>query len=181
MREKEEELLTTSLEFEHLHQESWCEMLIGGDDISNDIITLGMCFSMFVYIHAHFCFMLIGRNLTAQSTGSHRGIGGGIQIPEGHSWKLSFLFPPGELARRLVASRLNTVLYPNLTTMHLVQQANSSLVWREKQDWLVQQFVTATLRQSLFFFLLTQKERRRVCSQGDNYTPNRKNVVPWKV
>ena len=103
-------------------------MLIGGDDISNDIITLGMCFSMFVYIHARFCFMLIGRNLTAQSTGSHRGIGGGIQIPEGHSWKLSFLFPPRELARRLVASSLNTVSYPNLTAMHLVQQANSSPV-----------------------------------------------------
>ena len=34
--------------------------------------------------------LLIGRNLTAQSTGSNRGIGGGIQIP----------FPerPGELA-----------------------------------------------------------------------------------
>ena len=98
-------------------------MLIGRDDISNDVITLGMCFSMFVYIHARFCFMLIGGNLTAQSTGSHRGIGGGIQIPEGHSWKLSFLFPPGELACRLVASSLNTVLYPNLTAMHLVQQA----------------------------------------------------------
>ena len=25
-------------------------MLIGGDDISNDVITLGMCFSMFVDI-----------------------------------------------------------------------------------------------------------------------------------
>ena len=25
-------------------------MLIGGDDISNDTITLGMCFSMLVYI-----------------------------------------------------------------------------------------------------------------------------------
>ena len=60
-------------------------MLIGGDDISNDVITLGMCFSMFVYIHACFCFMLIGRNLTV--------IGGGIQIPEGHSWKFSFLPP----------------------------------------------------------------------------------------
>jgi len=57
-------------------------MLIGGDDISNDIITLGTCFSMFVYIHAHFCFTLIGGNLTAQLTGSRRGIGGGIQIPE---------------------------------------------------------------------------------------------------
>ena len=27
---------------------SRCEMLIGGDDISNDDITLGTCFSMFV-------------------------------------------------------------------------------------------------------------------------------------
>ena len=32
-----------------------------------------MCFSMFVYSHTCFCFVLIGRNLTAQSTGSHRG------------------------------------------------------------------------------------------------------------
>ena len=29
---------------------------------------------MFVYIRAHFCFALIGRNLTAQLTGSHRGL-----------------------------------------------------------------------------------------------------------
>ena len=57
-------------------------MLISGDDISNDIITLGTCFSMFVFIRTHFCLALIGGNLTAQSTGSHRGIGGGIQIPE---------------------------------------------------------------------------------------------------
>ena len=56
-------------------------MLGGGDDINN-IITLCMCFSMFVYICAHFRFALIGGNLTAQLTGSHRGIGAGIQIPE---------------------------------------------------------------------------------------------------
>ena len=31
---------------------------------------------------AHFCFVMIGGNLTAQLTGSHRGIAGGIQIPE---------------------------------------------------------------------------------------------------
>ena len=55
-----------------------CEMLIGRDDISNDVITLGL----FVYIRARFRFALIGGNLAAQSTGSHRGIGGGIQIPE---------------------------------------------------------------------------------------------------
>ena len=63
-------------------QEKEREMMIGGDDIRNDVITLGTCFSMFVYIRARFRFKLIGRNLTAQSTGSHRGIGGGIQIPE---------------------------------------------------------------------------------------------------
>ena len=71
-----------SLEFEYLHRKSLCEMLIGGDDISKDVITLGTCFSMFVYIRASFCFALIGGNLTAQSTVSHRGIGGGIQFPK---------------------------------------------------------------------------------------------------
>ena len=53
-------------------------MLIGRDDIiSIDIITLGTCFSMFVYNYARFRIALIGR-LTANLTGSHRGIGGGI-------------------------------------------------------------------------------------------------------
>ena len=55
-------------------------MLIGGDNISNDIIAFSTCFTMFVYSRARFRFALIGGNLTAQSTGSHRGIGGGIQI-----------------------------------------------------------------------------------------------------
>ena len=54
-------------------------MLIGGDDVSNDVITLDNCFSMFVYVRARFRFPLIGGNLT---TGSHRGIAGGIQISE---------------------------------------------------------------------------------------------------
>ena len=72
----------TSLEFEYLHWKSRCKMLIGGDDISNDVIPHGTCFSMFVYIHPHFRFMLIDGNLTAQLTGSHQGIVGGIQIPE---------------------------------------------------------------------------------------------------
>ena len=57
-------------------------MLIGGDDCSNDIITRGTCFSMFVYICARFRFSLIGGNLTGQWTGSRRGIGGEIQMPE---------------------------------------------------------------------------------------------------
>ena len=69
-------------------------MLIKRVDISNDVITLDTCFHvffMFVYIRARYCLALIGGHMTAQSTGSHRGIGGGIQIP---SYKLSFLSPP---------------------------------------------------------------------------------------
>ena len=72
---REKELSTTSLEFDYLHRKYRCETLMGGGDISNDVITLGTCFSMSVYIRARFRFMLIGRNLTSQSTGSHRGIG----------------------------------------------------------------------------------------------------------
>ena len=74
-------------------KKSQYEMLICGDDITNDVITLGTCFSMFVYVHAHFRSTLIGRNLTAQSRGSHRGIGGGMKFQR-CSCKLSFLFPP---------------------------------------------------------------------------------------
>ena len=70
---KKGELATMSLEFEYLHRKSRCEMLVGGsDNISNDGITLGTCFSMFVYIRARFRFALSCRNMTAQSTGSHR-------------------------------------------------------------------------------------------------------------
>ena len=93
-KEKKRELSTTS-------PLSRCEMLIGADDISNDVNTLGTCFSMFAYILARFRFALIG-----ESTGSHRGIEGGIQIQE---TQLQALLPfpvppperPGELARRL--------------------------------------------------------------------------------
>ena len=81
-------------------------MLIGEGDDSNVVISLATCLSMLVYIRARFRFALIGENLKAQSTGSHREIGRGIQIPEK---KLQALLPfptkpperPGELARRL--------------------------------------------------------------------------------
>ena len=46
---KEGEVATTSLEFEYLHGKSRWEMLIGGYDINNDVITLGPLL-MFVYI-----------------------------------------------------------------------------------------------------------------------------------
>jgi len=61
---------------------------------------------MFVYIRARFRFGLIGGNLTAQSMGSQKGIGGGIQVPEMYLQAL-LPFPtlppecPGELAHRL--------------------------------------------------------------------------------
>ena len=55
-QEKEGVLATTSLEFKYVHPKSRRKMLIGGHDIRNDIITLGMCFLMFVYIHTCFCF-----------------------------------------------------------------------------------------------------------------------------
>ena len=45
-------------------------MLIGGDDINNQAITLGTCFSMFVCNRARFRFALIGGNLTAQNSSS---------------------------------------------------------------------------------------------------------------
>ena len=51
-------------------------MLFGGDYITNDVITLGACFSMFVYNRARFRFELLGPNLTAPSTGCHRRNGG---------------------------------------------------------------------------------------------------------
>ena len=54
-----------------------------------DVITLGTCVLMFVCIRARFRFVLIGGNLTAQSTGEPQG--GGIQIPKKRSCKLSFL------------------------------------------------------------------------------------------
>ena len=92
-QEKEGELATRSQEFEYLHRKSRCEMLIGGDDISNDVITLGTCFSMFVYIHVRFRFVLIGGNLTAQLMGSHREFEEEFKFQR-RSFKLSFIFLP---------------------------------------------------------------------------------------
>ena len=83
-------------------------MMNGGDDNSNDVITFGTCFSMLLYICARFHFALIDGNLTAQSPGSHRGIGDRIPIRE-TLLRALLHFPappperPGELARRLLA------------------------------------------------------------------------------
>ena len=75
-------------------------MLVGEDDIGNDVITLGTYFSTFVYIPARFRLALIGRNLTVQSRESHGGTGGGIQNSKRRSSKFSFLFRPAARASR---------------------------------------------------------------------------------
>ena len=74
-------------------------------------------FLMLVFIRARFRFALIGGNLTAQSTRSHRGLG----IPE--TW-LQALFPfpapppehPGKLARRLSCKRVGLVIWRSLSS-----------------------------------------------------------------
>ena len=43
-------------------------MLIGGDDIGNDVNTLRTDFSVYFYIRVCFRFALIGGNLAAQTT-----------------------------------------------------------------------------------------------------------------
>ena len=45
--------MSMSLEFEDLHRKTRCEMLIGGDDISNDVITLEVCFHVFFNVSLH--------------------------------------------------------------------------------------------------------------------------------
>ena len=51
-------------------------MMIGGDDTGNDVIALGTCFSMFVYIRADW------RKSDSSVDGEPLEIRGGIQIPE---------------------------------------------------------------------------------------------------
>ena len=52
-QEEEGELATMSLKFENLHKKSRCKMLIGGDYISNDVITLGVCLHVFFNVCFH--------------------------------------------------------------------------------------------------------------------------------
>ena len=63
-------------------------------------------------INTHFCSTLIGQNWQLCSlTGSHRGTGGGIQIPE--TWLLAFspFLPHHQIALGELALRLRTLMY----------------------------------------------------------------------
>ena len=86
-REKERELATITLEFEFLHRKSHCKMLIGRDDISNDIITLGTWFSMFFFFSHSRSFPL-----RADGWKSDSSVNGEPQWKR-CSCKPSFLFP----------------------------------------------------------------------------------------
>ena len=59
-----------------LHRKSRCEILIGGDGISNDVITLGTCFSRSFPLRADW------QKFDSSVEGEPQGIGSGIQIPE---------------------------------------------------------------------------------------------------
>ena len=80
----------TSCNFEYLHQKSLCKMLIGGDDISNDIK------HNHIYQHTDWTKIWLL---------SRWGATGELELEfkfQRRSCKLSFLFPPGELAHRLL-------------------------------------------------------------------------------
>ena len=84
-REKEGELATRSLETEYLHRKSRCEMLIVGDDISNDV-------SSNFQVFFNLCLLSRSSQLRADWRKSHSAadgepqeeveFGGGIRIPE---------------------------------------------------------------------------------------------------
>ena len=134
-QEKEGELATRSQEFEYLHRKSWCEMLIGRDDISNDVITLGTCFSMFVYIHARFHFALICGNLTAQLMGSHREFEKESNSRDVVSSSPSLSCPATRVSRRACSQPTSQGLNSSLSlrqaayTFCLPCRAISSLFW----------------------------------------------------
>ena len=89
------------------------EMLIGGNDISNDVTTLSSCFLMFVYIRARFPLVADWRKSDSSVDGEPHG-----------NWiwnsnfgdyvvcKFSFLFPPAVRASRRAARGL-VYLYDN--------------------------------------------------------------------
>ena len=90
--EKEGGLATSSLEFEYLHRKSQSEMLIGGDDISNDIITLGTFQCLFTS-----ALISALRLLVEIWQLSWWGATGELEVEfkfQRRSCKLSFLFPP---------------------------------------------------------------------------------------
>ena len=108
-REKERELATTSLYFEYLHRKRRCEMLIGGDDISYDVIT-----PWHVFFHSTFALVSASRWLAKIWQLSRRRATGELEVEfkfQRRSCKLSFLLPPRRQSapESLLAGQLNIV------------------------------------------------------------------------
>ena len=92
---KEGELATTSLELEYLHWKRWCKMLIGRDDINNDINTLNWHVFFNVSLHA---FLLVSALHWLAEIWRLSKWGATLELEmefkfHRSSCKLSFLFP----------------------------------------------------------------------------------------
>ena len=136
------ELATTSLEFEYLHRKSQCKMLIGRDDISNDIITLGTRFSMSVYICAD------GQKSDSSVDGKPQG----NWRWNSNSGDLQALLPfpappperPGELAHRLLIcywTSLNSILFHKDTKNNLTNNIQPFWPHAWQHAWLIAQSI----------------------------------------
>ena len=72
-------------------------MLVGGDDISNDIITLGTCFSICFFFFFTLALVSASRWLAEIGQLSWRGATGALEVEfnfERRICKLSFILPP---------------------------------------------------------------------------------------
>ena len=100
-REEEEALSTTSLEFEHLHGKSRCEMIIGAYDISNDVITPGTCR---VNVCLHSRSLPLRADWRKSDSPVDRGATGNTRdvVASSPSFSHPATRAPGELARRLI-------------------------------------------------------------------------------
>ena len=93
--------------YEYQHRKRRREILIGGDDISNDVITLGTCSSMLFYIRTLFHFALIGGKSDSSVDGEPQGNWRWNSNSRGVIASSPFFSAPpterpGELARRLI-------------------------------------------------------------------------------
>jgi len=93
VRETERELATASLKFEYLHGKSRCTMLIGGNNISYDVITPWHVFFNVCLRSRSFPLLADWRKSDSSVDMEQQGYWRWIKFQR-RSCKLSFLFPP---------------------------------------------------------------------------------------
>ena len=106
-----------------------CIEKVDAKEMLIDEMTLVMTSLPLAYVfQCLFTFVLIDRNLTAQLTGSHKGIGGGIQIPETYlPALLPFPTPPPECPRVLALRLENHWQTPQLFNLNEGMKEGSRL------------------------------------------------------